>query len=394
MRTSPIPRARPNPKEPGFSTRRPASYGGSHGPPPHAIPVIGATRGGDNSGDSKVCYNSRMPHPQLPARGVRFGSRAGSRSVPRTAECVRRTEPFDGDDAQRPGSILVPAHNEATVIGETLRALAPLTEQGVELIVVANGCSDQTAQVARTAAPGALVLETPIASKAAALRLGEAAATSMPRLYVDGDVRITAAAAADTLTALGSGAVAARPPFRYDTQGASWPVRRYFEARSAMPSMAGHAWGAGVYGLSETGRARFDEFPDLVGDDLFIDRLLAEGELLVVDTDPVVVTTPRNSKSLIGVLRRAQRGKADPAPGELGAGAQDSSERDSTQVGALPDLVRTAVPRVRWSTRLFMPDSPVEPGSRCGAETQSGSGTTAREARAGMRACGVLAGWG
>ena len=48
------------------------------------------------------------------------------------------------------GAVIIPAHNEASVIGRTLGRLAPLAAGGqVEVIVACNGCTDNTAEVAR-----------------------------------------------------------------------------------------------------------------------------------------------------------------------------------------------------------------------------------------------------
>lgn len=250
---------------------------------------------------------------------------------------------MDGTGLSARGSIVIPAHNEEAVIARTLRPLAALATADVEVVVVANGCTDATADIARAVAPGALVLETPVPSKVHALRLAEEASASLPRLYVDADVQITERAAVATLDALAAGATAARPPFRYDTRGATAPVRRYYRARSAMPSMRAHAWGAGVYGLSAEARSRFGEFPDVVGDDLWVDRMLAPGELVVVDTDPVVVITPKDSASLLRVLRRAQRGKADPAASGAGGGTATSAGADLARSVRSPRAVVDAV---------------------------------------------------
>lgn len=54
-------------------------------------------------------------------------------------------------------SILVPAHNEEFGLGETLSTLKPQLRKGDRLLVVADNCSDNTAEVARTA--GAEVTE-------------------------------------------------------------------------------------------------------------------------------------------------------------------------------------------------------------------------------------------
>jgi len=54
-------------------------------------------------------------------------------------------------------AVLVPAHNEATVIAGTIASLKPQLRQGDRLLVVADNCSDETAAVARRA--GAEVVE-------------------------------------------------------------------------------------------------------------------------------------------------------------------------------------------------------------------------------------------
>ena len=46
-------------------------------------------------------------------------------------------------------AVLVPAHNEAEVIDATLRALGPQLRSGDRLLVVADNCSDTTAELAR-----------------------------------------------------------------------------------------------------------------------------------------------------------------------------------------------------------------------------------------------------
>ena len=87
-------------------------------------------------------------------------------------------------------------------------------------------------------------------------------------------------------------------------------MRSYYRARSRVPAVLGSLWGAGVYGLSESGRRRFGAFPDVVADDLWVDRLFAEEEVEIVDCAPVVVTVPRRSRDLCGcsVVPTGERG--------------------------------------------------------------------------------------
>jgi cellulose synthase/poly-beta-1,6-N-acetylglucosamine synthase-like glycosyltransferase len=54
-------------------------------------------------------------------------------------------------------TILIPAHNESLGIAETIRQLASASPAGTRLLVVADNCSDDTAEVARKA--GAEVIE-------------------------------------------------------------------------------------------------------------------------------------------------------------------------------------------------------------------------------------------
>ncbi len=46
-------------------------------------------------------------------------------------------------------SVVIPAHNEEGYLGATLAALHRQTYCNYEIIVVANGCTDRTAQIAR-----------------------------------------------------------------------------------------------------------------------------------------------------------------------------------------------------------------------------------------------------
>jgi cellulose synthase/poly-beta-1,6-N-acetylglucosamine synthase-like glycosyltransferase len=85
------------------------------------------------------------------------------------------------DEADR-GSVcvLVPAHDESAVIGQTLAVLAPQLGQGDRLLVVADNCADDTAAIARAA--GAEVIE-----RADALRRGKGYALDFGVRHLAGD---------------------------------------------------------------------------------------------------------------------------------------------------------------------------------------------------------------
>jgi poly-beta-1,6-N-acetyl-D-glucosamine synthase len=77
-------------------------------------------------------------------------------------------------------SVLIPAHNESAVLRECLDAVLAQTLPVDEIVVVADSCSDDTADVARSY--GAVVVETQQGAKAASQDVG------LP--YVTGDVLV------------------------------------------------------------------------------------------------------------------------------------------------------------------------------------------------------------
>src|SRR3954462_6356852 len=94
-------------------------------------------------------------------------------------------------------SVIIPAHNEANVIERTLSELMSGAHPNeLEVIVVCNGCTDDTATRARNAGTGYAakhainfqVIDTPTPGKINALNLGDKAATAFPRLYIDADI--------------------------------------------------------------------------------------------------------------------------------------------------------------------------------------------------------------
>lgn len=207
---------------------------------------------------------------------------------------------------------MIPAHNEAAVLARTLQSLAALSETTrIEVIVVCNGCTDESATIAR-GFRGVTVIETPQASKTAALNIGDEHASTWPRLYLDADIEVTAAAVVALFEELAKpGVAAARPRFVYDTRGATAPVQAYYRARSRIPAAPFRLWGAGGYAVSEAGHRRFASFPAVTADDSWIDAQFGDHEKRVVDTTPMRVRTPLDTRGLLAVLTRQRRGQVE-----------------------------------------------------------------------------------
>ena len=219
-----------------------------------------------------------------------------------------------GHLGRRPlGSVVIPAHDEARVIKRCLDGLFEgLAPGDLEVVVVCNGCADDTPAVARSSGHPIRVIERPTASKPAALRIGDEAATSFPRLYLDADVVLKGGAAQVVLERLRAGAIAARPPVRYESGGASAFAATTRPGR-AFRRCSGRCGGRGLR-LSAAGRQRFECLSGSGGRRSVVDRHFDPSEVEIIDCAPVVVTVPRRSRDLVRVLRRTYLGKAEPAP--------------------------------------------------------------------------------
>ncbi len=207
-------------------------------------------------------------------------------------------------------SVIIPAHNEASVIARTLKAMTAGALPGeLDLIVVCNACSDDTANVARSFGPLARVIETKIAGKPHALNLGDEAAFAFPRVYADADVIVTVHAIRQLARRLQQGDVlAVAPTASVDLTGCSWPVRAFYEVRSLLPSASEGIGGSGIYALSEAGRARFAEFPAVIADDGYVRiQFRAEERQTLADVHSTVFP-PRTIKALIATKTRAHQG--------------------------------------------------------------------------------------
>ncbi|WP_315549313.1 glycosyltransferase [Microbacterium aurum] len=204
-------------------------------------------------------------------------------------------------------AVVIAAHNEEAVIGSCLDALERQQPRPA-IVVSANGCTDSTVAVATRA--GVIVVDRPAAGKAGALNAGDAVLTEFPRIYLDADIVSPPGAVAALADALAAGALVAVPARRVATQGRPWPVRAYMAINSRLPAFRTGLFGRGLIALSQEARARFDEFPSVIADDLYLDALFTQAERVVVDSVEVVVAAPHTTRELLNRLARVRRGNA------------------------------------------------------------------------------------
>jgi len=250
-------------------------------------------------------------------------------------------------------SVVIAAHNEEAVIGACLDAL--LKQRGLvnplEVIVSANACTDTTADVAR--ARHVMVVNRPQPGKAAALNAGELVAHGFPRIYLDADIVVPDNAIFGLASALdhAPGALAAVPLRRLNTVGRPWIVRAYFSINERLPAFTGGLFGRGLIALSAEGRARFDAFPEMVADDLFLDSLFQAHEKVTATGVEVAVEAPFTLGDLIRRLVRVRRGnnqmREAARAGEIDLAVRRSDKRAWLRVVARePRLFLAAIPYV------------------------------------------------
>lgn len=244
-------------------------------------------------------------------------------------------------------SVVIPAHDEAAVIDACLQSLAddPIGQR-CEVVVAANGCTDDTVSRARAFAerlPHLTVLDLDAASKVVALNAGDAAATVLPRIYLDADIRLTDGALGHLVDTLSTdAAVVSSPRIDFDLAGADAVVRGFYRMFTALPYVQRGLIGLGVYGLSASGRARFGEFPELTADDLFVQRLFGDDERRISE-GRFTVRVPRTASALLKVRTRVARGNAELAAQDAATMQQetlDTSESTGGTVRAMLDVVR------------------------------------------------------
>ena len=176
-------------------------------------------------------------------------------------------------------SVIIAARNEQALIGRCLCALAGqrgLTHGTVEVIVAANGCTDDT--VARALETSALlfqnginlkVIDLPKGDKLAAIAEGEGEASGANIVYLDADVVVESQLLFQLLQVLETDC----PRYATGTisivRGESLATRAYARVWAKLPFARGRAAGAGLFALNAAGRARWSSWPDIISDDTF-----------------------------------------------------------------------------------------------------------------------------
>lgn len=200
-------------------------------------------------------------------------------------------------------SVVVPAHDESAVIARTLSVLLTGVAPGqLDVVVVCNGCSDDTAERAR--AFDVTVVEIEEASKSRAVAVGNHTTAVFPRVHLDADVEIAGADVLRLVDAVTGPVLAAAPQRVLPMRGCRPTVRAYYHVWQELPQVRTGLFGRGVMALSAAGQRRVDALPRVMSDDLAVSESFDPHERRVVDAAEVVVHPPR---TLADLLRRRTR---------------------------------------------------------------------------------------
>jgi hypothetical protein len=232
---------------------------------------------------------------------------------------------------------VIPAHNEGRVIRRLLEQLTNGADPGeMDIIVVANGCTDDTAEVAASFAPAVRVLTVPVASKQEALTTGDRAAAGFPRIYVDADLELRPDDVRALAAALSQpGVLAAAPRRELVTAGRPWQVRWYYDVWTLLPGAQRGLWGRGVIAVNEAGHRRLAGLPSLQADDLAASLMFAPHETALVPGARVIIHPPT---TFAGLLCRRARCVTGAAQIERAQGLDGSA--DQTRISDLTAIVR------------------------------------------------------
>ncbi|CUH87515.1 N-glycosyltransferase [Phaeobacter sp. CECT 5382] len=247
-------------------------------------------------------------------------------------------------------SVLIPAHNEADYIADCLSALLasdPLPGQSLpaagwgEVLVLANGCTDATADIARSQpVPDGWhvkVLDLPEGGKLNALTLGDAEARADVLVYLDADVTVSPKLLPQITRAL------TRQEPRYASG-----TPRTAPAQTAFSRAYGRFWvnmpfvragvpGFGLFAMNRAGRARWQDWPDIIADDTFARLTFSSAERIKL---PATYSWPlvEGFRNLTRVRRRQNAGVA-----ELAQRFPQLLANDDKQPMPLSELARLAL---------------------------------------------------
>lgn len=212
-------------------------------------------------------------------------------------------------------TVIVPAHNESSVIEACLNSI--INQQGIDHIIVpCNGCTDDTVKIVKTKFPSVVCLDIETPSKTNALNVAEEKAqelgVSYPIFYIDADTQLSEGAIPHITKAMqDSDTLLSAPTPIIDTSKSSWLVKTYYKVWTNLPYIKEGVIATCSFIVSEEGRKRFDKFADVIGDDGFIRCHFKNKEISNIEGAEIYIRAPKDIFSLVKIKTRARLGNME-----------------------------------------------------------------------------------
>jgi len=207
-------------------------------------------------------------------------------------------------------SVIIPAFNEEKVISRCLNALIDYKQQ-LDIIVVCNGCTDNTAKVVQSNFLDVRVILVETASKVNAVNLGLKQCKYQQVMLVDADIifpfselnRLVRFAEERKL-------MVASPIADVELTNSSIFVRAFYKVALRLPYYTKLKISAVIY-LSAEGRQKLGTLPDLISDDDYIRLSFSENQKKLVKELSYKLFAPIKYWGLIKILSRSHLGNKE-----------------------------------------------------------------------------------
>ena len=212
-------------------------------------------------------------------------------------------------------TVIVPAHNEASVIKDCLNSI--VNQSGIDHIIVpCNGCTDNTVEIVTANFPQVICLDIKKPSKTNALNVAEEKAKEIgvtyPIFYIDADTRLSENSITHiTKIMKDKNIFLSAPTPQIDTKNSSWLVQTYYKVWTQLPYIKEGVIATCSFIVSEEGRKRFNKFADVIGDDGYIRCHFKNKEISNIEGAEIYITAPKDIFSLIKIKTRARLGNME-----------------------------------------------------------------------------------
>lgn len=210
-------------------------------------------------------------------------------------------------------TIIIPAYNEANCIKNTLSEYDGIIGEKLEVIVIPNGCNDNTAEVVKMNFPHVSVIELEEGSKTLAINKGIEIASNKNILVQDADVIIRKYDVKRILDFIENEIyLFASPVPIFESTDNFW-VKKYYNFLSVTPVYKLGMVSSGVYLLSPKAIEIIGFFPHVIADDGYVKGVLGPYNLTKISNCYSMVKLPKDLWSLIKIKTRSRLGNLELA---------------------------------------------------------------------------------